>query len=338
MTSTIFLGTGHYVPEKVVTNDELAPLINSSDEWIVQRTGIKERHYVDWENNPMSTSDLAAKATLAALESANLTPADIDLIIYATLSCDHAFPGDGVYLQVKAGFPVGTPCLDIRTQCTGFLYGLSIADAMIKSGTYKKVLLACSEVQSSGLDFSEEGRDVTPLFGDGAAAVILGAAEDSDGRGVLTTTLGADGNLADVLCVKYPGSMYNPRFSQDMFKEGDRGRYPQMNGRLVFKEAVTRLPVVINETLQKASLTIDDVTLFIPHQANIRINEAVAQRLAIAPEKVVHNISRYGNTTAASIPLALDETVRAGKIKAGDVVLFAGLGAGLTWGASVVRW
>ena len=209
---------------------------------------------------------------------------------------------------------------------------------MIKTGQYKHVLLVGAEVQSSGLDFSEAGRDVTALFGDGAAAAILGANESDDGRGILATTLGADGKGADALCIKYPGSIYNPRFSQDMFKEGDRGRYPYMNGRQVFIQAVTILPEVIKATLAKAGLTLDDVTLMIPHQANIRINESVAERLGIAPEKVIHNIQHYGNTTAASIPLALDETARAGLIHRGDIIVFAGFGAGFTWGASVVKW
>ncbi|MCG5052998.1 MAG: ketoacyl-ACP synthase III [Myxococcales bacterium] len=335
MTRTIFLGTGHAVPDKVVTNDELAQVMTTSDEWIRQRTGIEERRHVDFARAPMGASDLGAQAGRAALANAGVSPDDVDLIIYATLSPDRAFPGDGVLVQAKLNIPAGVPALDIRNQCSGFLYGLSIADAFIRIGTYRRVLLIGSEVHSTGLDFSDRGRDVSVIFGDGAAAVVLGPTEDP-ARGVLSVHLHADGRFADELCCNYPSSATMPRIDTAHLHDG--AQFPHMNGRNVFKHASVRMPEVIEEALAANQLTPSDIDLLIPHQANLRISEMVQQRMGLPGSKVWNNIQRYGNTTAASIPLALDEARAAGRCQPGDLVCFAAFGAGFTWGAALVRW
>lgn len=335
MSRTVFLGTGHYVPEKVVKNAELAALMDTSDDWIQQRTGIQERRYVDFDKEPMGASDLGARAATAALADAGVSKDEIDLIIYATLSPDRVFPGDGVLVQAKCDIPAGVPCLDIRNQCSGFLYGLSIADAFIKNGTYKKVLLVGAEVHSTGLDFTTRGRDVAVIFGDGAAAVVLGATDDPN-RGLLGVTIHADGRHADVLHCSYPSSAQMPRVAADKLEEG--AQFPVMNGRNVFKHAIVRMPETLSALLAQHSLSAKDIDLFVPHQANLRISEFVQAKLELPAEKVWNNIQKYGNTTAASIPLALDEAVHAGKVKQGDLVAFAAFGAGFTWGAALVRW
>jgi 3-oxoacyl-[acyl-carrier-protein] synthase-3 len=335
MPRTVFLGTGHYVPSKLVTNDDLAKIMDTSDEWIQQRTGIKTRYYVDWEKEPMGASDLGARAAKAALDNAGVSKDEIDLIIYASLSPDKQFPGDGVLVQAKLDIPAGVPAIDLRNQCSGFLYSLSVADAFIKAGTYKKVLLVGSEVHSSGLDFSDRGRDVAVIFGDGAAAAVLGASDD-DSRGVLSVHLHADGRYADELHVSYPTSRENPRVVPERLAAGDH--FPKMNGKNVFKHASVRMPEVIMEGLEKNGLKPTDIDLLIPHQANLRISEMVQKRLELPDSKVFNNIMKYGNTTAASIPLALDEAVKAGRIKKGDLVCFAAFGAGFTWASALVRW
>jgi len=332
---TVFLGTGHYVPEKVVTNDDLAKQMDTSDEWIQQRTGIQTRHHVDFATAPMGSSDLAVRAAAAALADAKVSKDDIDCIVYATLSPDRTFPGDGVLVQAKLDVPAGVPALDIRNQCSGFLYGLSVADAFIRAGVYRKILLIGSEVHSSGLDFSDRGRDVTVLFGDGAAAAVLGASDD-DSRGVLSVHLHADGRFADELHCSYPSSAEMPRVSATRLDEGRQ--FPAMSGKNVFKHASTRMPEVIMEALTKHGLTPRDLDLLIPHQANLRISEMVQKKLELADAQVFNNIQRYGNTTAASIPLALDEAVKAGRVKPGSLVCLAAFGAGFTWGSALIRW
>jgi len=335
MIRTQILGTGHFVPERVVTNDELARRMTTSDEWIQQRSGIRARHHVDFDHAPMGSSGLAVGAAKNALEAAGVSKDEIDLIIYATLSPDKVFPGDGVLLQAKLDIPAGVPALDVRNQCSGFLYGLATADAFIRAGSYRRILLVGSEVHSSGLDFSDAGRDLAVLFGDGAAAVVLGPTED-EGRGLLQIKLHADGRYAGELEAGYPSSAMNPRLAADRLADGIH--FPKMNGKNVFKHAVTRMPEAVLEVLGAEGLTPADLDLFIPHQANKRITEMVGRRLELPEDKVVSNIERYGNTTAASIPLALDESIRAGRVKRGDLVCMAAFGSGFTWAAALFRW
>jgi len=337
MPRTVILGTGHYLPERVVTNDELAKRMDTSDEWIQQRTGIRTRRMVDWDTAPMGSSDLAKLAAEKALADAGVSKDEIDLIVYATLSPDKVFPGDGVLVQAKLDVPAGVPALDVRNQCSGFLYGLGVADAFIRSGSYKRVLLIGSEVHSSGLDFTDAGRDVSVLFGDGAAAVVLGPGPDT-GKGVLSVHLHADGRYAEELQVAQPSSAAYPRLTAEKYANERDAFFPHMNGRNVFKHASTRMPEVVMEALDKNGVKPSDLALFIPHQANLRISEMVQRRLELRDDQVFNNIMHYGNTTAASIPLALDEARKAGRIKAGDLVCLAAFGSGFTWGAALIRF
>ena len=331
MLRTAILGVGHHVPSKVVTNDDLAKMFETSDEWIQQRTGIKERRYID--HVPCGPSDLAVPAVQMACERAKVDVSEIDAIIFATLSPDYTFPGSGVLLADKLGLP-GIPALDIRNQCSGFLYGLQVADAWIRCGMYKRVCLVGGEVHSTGLDFTNEGRDVAVLFGDGAAATILGPTEDAS-RCVIDVQVHSDGSGAKLLWIESPASCEMPRITHEMID--NRSVWPSMNGPKVFRWATSKMPEVAEQVLERNGVTIDDIALLVPHQANRRINEFVAQKLNIPPEKVVHNIEKYGNTTAASIPLALSEAIGEGRVKPGDLVLFAAFGAGFTWGAGLVR-
>lgn len=335
MTRTAFLGTGHYVPERVVTNDELATRMATSHDWILQRTGICERRHVDFDKAPMGASDLAMRAATKALAAAGVKAHEIDLIVYATLSPDQQFPGDAVFVQAKLGVPAGVPCLDIRNQCSGFLYGLSVADAFIRAGNYRRVLLIGAEVHSTGLNFSDAGRDVAVLFGDGAAAVVLGPTDDPE-RGVLGVDLHADGRFAQDLALKIPCSAKMPRISHEDLDAGLH--YPQMNGKNVFKHAVTRMPEAVLTMLGKHGKTPGDLALLITHQANLRISEMVQKRLELRDDQVFNNIMRYGNTTAASIPLALDEALAAGRLQHGQLLCLTAFGAGYTWGAALIRW
>ena len=331
MTRTAILGMGHYVPSKVVTNDDLAKMFDTSDEWIQQRTGIKERRYI--EKSGIGASDLALHATKMACENAGVDVSEIDAIIFATLSPDHNFPGSGCFLGDKLGLG-GVPALDVRNQCSGFLYGLQIADAWIRCGMYKRVLLVGAEVHSTALDFSDEGRDVTVIFGDGAACAILGPTDDED-RGIIDVEVHADGSGAKDLWLEAPASAYEPRLTHEMIDS--KAIYPQMNGRHVFRWATAKMPEVSLSVLKRNGVTVEDLDLVVPHQANKRINEFVSQKMSIPPEKVVHNIQKYGNTTAASIPLALSEAIQEGRAKKGDLVLMPAFGSGFTWGAALVR-
>jgi 3-oxoacyl-[acyl-carrier-protein] synthase-3 len=333
MKRTVIKGTGRYVPPRVVTNDDLTQWMDTSDEWILQRTGIEQRHWVP-EEGGVGSSDLALEAAHIALERAGWTPGDIDLIIFATLSPDIFFPGPGCLLQDKLGLD-STPALDIRQQCTGFLYGLATADAYIRSGLANRVLLACAEVHSTGLDISTAGRDVAVIFGDGAACVCVEGVDTDEDIGVMASALHAKGKFAESLMVEAATSKQNPRITEEMLREGRH--YPIMDGKTIFKEAVRSLPKVSYEVLEKAGLALEDVDLFIPHQANMRINQFFQQSLKLPEEKVFHNIQRYGNTTAASIPLALDEALEMEIIGDGSLIIFLGLGAGLTWGAVMCR-
>ncbi len=331
MVRTAILGVGHYVPEKVVTNDDLAKLFETSDEWIQQRTGIKERRFIS--ESGTGASDLAVPAVKMACERAGVAVSEIDAIIFATLSPDFDFPGSACFLQEKLGLP-GVAALDIRNQCSGFLYGLQIADAWIRTGMYKRVCLVGAEVHSTGLDFSNEGRDVAVLFGDGAGCVILGPTEE-EGRGLVDIEVHADGRGARELWLQAPSSANIPRLTAKMLEE--RRHFPTMNGKQVFRWAIEKMPEVTLSVLRRANLTVPDVDLFVPHQANKRINESVAKKLEFPDSKVVRNIEKYGNTTAASIPLALSEAWGDGRAKKGSTVLFAAFGAGFTWGAAVAK-
>jgi 3-oxoacyl-[acyl-carrier-protein] synthase-3 len=334
MIRSIIKGVGHYVPPRVVKNDDLAKMFNTSDEWIVQRTGIRERRYAE---DGVGAADLALEASRTALSRAGLEAKDVDAILFATLSPDVNFPGSACLLQTKLGCRQ-IAAMDIRNQCTGFLYGLQTADALIRTGAYRHVLLVGSEVHSTGLDFSDRGRDVTVLFGDGAGAVVLGPDEGEGGtadRGVLCTRVAADGSGAFDLCTVAPTSARMPRLTQKMLDEGLH--YPQMNGKVVFRWATEKMPEVASEVMKQVGVGPQDLTWFVPHQANLRINELVARRLGIPDERCWNNIVRYGNTTAATIPIGLSELWEQGKARPGDLVLMAAFGSGFTWGGAVVR-
>lgn len=324
-------GTGFYVPDRIVTNDDLAAVMDTSDEWIVERTGIRERR---WVEEGMSGSEMAVRASRMALEEAGLEAGAVDAIILGTLSPDHFFPGTGVFLQRDLGIP-GVPALDIRAQCSGFVYGLSVADAWIRAGQYGTVLLVGVEIQSTGIDATTRGRDIAVLFGDGAGAVVV-AATDEPGRGILSTHIHADGRHAETLWAEAASSKKHPRLSLDDIEAGRH--YPTMEGREVFKHAVARMPEAAEEALAANGLTVDDIDLLIPHQANLRISQMVQRRLGLPDEKVFNNIERYGNTTAATIPIALAEAVREGRIDRGDLLCLVAFGSGFTWGASLIRW
>lgn len=330
MKRSRILGTGRYLPEKVVTNTDLMKFMDTSDEWIQQRTGIKERRFAredEW------TSDLGVKAAQKALEKAGLEPKDIDFVIFATLSPDHYFPGCGVAVQDKLGLrTVGA--LDVRTQCTGFIYSLTVADQFIKTGMYKYILVIGAEVHSCGLDMSTDGRDVSVIFGDGAGAVVLGPSDDD--RGILTANLHSEGKFAKELWLEACGSAFRPFITKDLIDQ--KRHWPKMNGRLVFKNAIPRFIETITEAVSAVNMKVSDIDLLIPHQANLRINEMVAAQLEIPPEKVFNNIQKYGNTTAASIPIALDEALEEGRIKDGNIICLSAFGSGFTWGSVLMRW
>jgi 3-oxoacyl-[acyl-carrier-protein] synthase-3 len=333
MRKSIITGTGRYVPERLVTNEDLTHWMDTSDEWILQRTGIRQRYWVP-EEGGVGTSDLGLEASKLALERAHLRPEDIDLIIFATLSPDIFFPGSGCLLQHKLGLKT-TPALDIRQQCTGFLYGLTTADAYIRSGLADRILFVGAEVHSTGLNISTSGRDVSVIFGDGAGAVCLEAIESEENVGLLASDLHAQGEFAESLMVEGPASRNNPRIEEAMLKDGRC--YPVMDGKSIFKMAVRRLPEVTLSVLKKSGLSIEDIDLIIPHQANLRINQFYQQTMKVPPEKVYNNIQTYGNTTAASIPLAMDEALEKGIIDKSSTLLFLGLGSGVTWGACLYR-
>jgi len=328
------MGIGMSVPERVVTNHELATKMDTTHEWIVERTGIEERRWVV----PGETgAGLAAKASREAIDRAGIKAEDIDLIVYATLSPDVYFPGTGVFVQRELGIAhKGIPCLDIRQQCTGFIYGVSVADAYIRTGMYKHVLVIGSEIHSTGLDVSTAGRDVIVIFGDGAGAVVMGPATD-DKSMILSTHIHADGTDAEILWTEAPASRNHPRIDEAALAE--RKHYPTMKGKNVFKHAVMRMPQAIMEGMQANGIkSIAEVDMVIPHQANLRINQMVAQMIGLKPEQMHNNIQKYGNTTAATIPICFHEAIALGKVKPGDLVCFVAFGAGLTWGSVFLRY
>lgn len=328
-------GIGHYVPENVVTNNDLEKLMDTSDEWIQERTGIKERHWVR-EGSEDSTSTMGTKAARIAIENAGLTPDDIDFIIFATLSPDYYFPGPGVMVQEQLGIKeVGA--LDVRNQCSGFVYSLSVADQFIKSGMYQNVLVIGSELHSGGLDKTTRGRGVTVIFGDGAGAVVMQATE-KEGKGVLSTHLHSEGRHAKELALLGPNTAHWVDKLMEENDPEDLSYYPYMNGNFVFKHAVTRFGEVIQEALDANNHQIQDIDLLVPHQANLRISQFIQQRMGLGQDKVFNNIMKYGNTTAASIPIAMSEAWQEGRIKDGDLVCLAAFGSGFTWASALIRW
>lgn len=325
------LGVGAYVPPRVVTNHELATLMETSHEWIVERTGIEERR---WVSDGQTNAQMSTFACAQALERAKLEARDIDMIVYATLSPDYNFPGTGVFVQRALGLK-DIPCIDIRQQCTGFIYGLSIADSFIRSGQYKNVLVIGSEIHSSGLDVTTRGRDVAVLFGDGAGAAVVGRAVD-DQHMILSSHLHADGSEAEILWTEFPASCHNPRITVEAMDEAKH--FPRMVGKKVFKHAVTRMPQAIMEGMVANGVQLKDIDMVIPHQANLRINQMVAQMIGLPADKMHNNIQKYGNTTAASIPLCMSEAIELGKIQPGNLVCLVAFGAGLTWGSVFLRY
>jgi len=326
MFQTKIAGLGYYVPEKAVTNDDLAKVMDTSDTWIQERTGIKKRHYADKHKETSTT--LGAKAAKIAIERAGITPEDVDFIIFATLSPDYYFPGCGVLLQRELGITkTEIAALDITQQCSGFVYGLSVADQFIKTGMYKNILLVGAEMHSMGLDFSTRGRGVTVIFGDGAGAAILQPTQE-EGKGILTTKIHSDGTFAEKLAMLNPGS----HGGYHLDKQGvdyDFGYDKDIEYGEIF---------MTHDMINNAANYPHDLDMFIPHQANLRISQFVQKRLGLKDEQVWNNIQKYGNTTAASIPIALTEAWEAGKIKDGDLVCLAAFGSGFTWGSALIRW
>ncbi|RYY65272.1 MAG: ketoacyl-ACP synthase III [Chitinophagaceae bacterium] len=348
MPKTIIAGIGHYVPSNVVTNNDLLQYMETSDEWIQERTGIKERRYA--HRTEETTTTMGVEAAKIAIDRAGITNEDIDFIIFATISPDYYFPGCGVLLQ-RAMKMKEVGALDVRNQCSGFVYALSIADQFIKTGMYKNILLVCSEKHSFGLDFSTRGRNISVIFGDGAAALVLQPTEE-EGRGILSTHLHSDGESAEMLAMYNPGTHANHWLKDaadfeeapigDMFMSHamiDKAQnFPNMDGPAVFKKAVVKFPEVIMEALTKNGYQPSDLNLLVPHQANLRIAQFVQQKLQLKDEQVYNNIEKFGNTTAASIPIALSEAWELGKIKKGDLVCMAAFGSGFTWGSALMKW
>ncbi len=325
------LGTGICLPPRVVPNAEIAPLLEVDEAWIEQRTGIRERRFV---NEGIGASDLGVEAANQAIRGAGLTPKDIDFVVFATLTPDFCFPGSSCYLQARLEMGL-TPAMDVRNQCTGFLYGLTVADALVLAGQARRVLVVGAEVHSTGLDLGPRGRDLSALFGDGAGAVVIAPAHSPD-SGILGSVLHAQGEHADALMCVAPQSSRRPRIDHQMLDQGLH--FPVMDGRRVFRHAVQRLEESVKEVLHKTGYSIGDIACFVFHQANLRIVESVANRLNIPNERLFNNIERYGNTTAASIPIALHEAVVQDRIRRGDLVLLAAFGSGFTWGSILLRW
>ena len=335
MYNSKITGLGYFVPENVVTNDDLKQWMDTSDEWIQERTGIKERRWIDPATGE-TTSTMAAKAAKIAIERANLTKDDIDFIVFATLSPDMYFPGGGVRVQDMLDMPT-IGALDVRNQCSGFIYAISVADQFIKTGMYKNILVIGSENHSGGLDKSTRGRGVTVIFGDGAGAAVLSRSEES-GKGILSSHLYSEGKHARELMMDGP---HTARWVPQILKENDpddQSYYPYMNGKFVFKNAVTRFSEAIVDGLKANNLKSENIDILIPHQANLRISQFIQRKFQLPDNKVYNNIMKYGNTTAASVIIALTEAWELGKIKDNDLVILAAFGAGFTWGSVIIRW
>ncbi len=335
LPSTKIIGTGHAVPDRIVTNKDLETLMDTTDEWITQRTGIKQRHWIVEGESGVQLSRLAVER---AVESAGITYESIDAIMYATISPDHFVPGNGCFLQAELTRDKGMrniPAIDIRTQCSGFVYALSMADAYIRAGMYKTIIVVGAEVLSTALDKSSRGRDTAVIFADGAGAIAVTASDDAEGSRILSWDLHSDGANAEKLWVDSPGSIYHPR---NQASHLDSRVYPFMDGRETFRHATTRMPESVRAVLEQAGKTAADITLLIPHQANLRISESVQKSLGLRDDQVYNNIDRLGNTTAGTIPIALDECVRAGKLKRGDLLAITAFGSGFMWGSALIQW
>jgi 3-oxoacyl-[acyl-carrier-protein] synthase-3 len=328
-------GLGFYVPSNTVTNDDLSKIIDTNDEWIQERTGIQERRHII--NGEDTTTTMGVKAAKIAIERAGISNDEVDFVIFATLSPDYYFPGPGVLVQRDLGLKT-VGALDVRNQCSGFVYALSIADQYIKTGMYKNILVIGSEVQSTGLDMTTRGRGVSVIFGDGAGAAIVSREEDLT-KGILSTHLHSEGVHAEELIVKAPGM--GGRWVTDIIADNDpddESYFPYMNGQFVFKNAVVRFSEVINEGLEANNLKVSDIDMLIPHQANLRISQFIQKKFGLTDDQVFNNIQKYGNTTAASIPIALTEAWEQGKIKSGDTVVLAAFGSGFTWASAIIKW
>ncbi len=332
MYSSKIVGLGHYVPETVITNQYLSSLMDTNNEWIIERTGIQERRWIDPAKD--TVGNMSAKAARLALQRANLTEKDVDFIVFACITSDYYFPGSGVIMQRELGLE-GIGALEVKNACSGFIYALSVADQFIKTGMYKTVLVVGAEIQSTALDITTRGRNTAVIFGDGAGAAIL---QRSDKPGILSTHLHADGRFAEELYVKDPGSSRPHAERQPEQFLDTTGFKVVMNGNLVFKHAVVRFMEVINEALQANGMKKEDISLLVPHQANLRISQFIQQKLELPDEKVYNNIMRYGNTTAASIPIAMSEAWAEGKMKENDVICLAAFGSGFTWASALIRW
>ena len=336
MYNSKIIGLGHYVPANIVTNDDLSKIMDTTDEWIQERTGIKERRWVK-PGDGQSTFTMGLEAAKMAISNAGIDKEDLDLIVFATLSPDYYFPGPGV--QIQEALEINTvAALDIRAQCSGFVYSISVADQFIKTGMYKNILVIGSELQSHGIDKSTRGRSISVIFGDGAGAAVLSREEDIS-KGILSTHIHSEGKHALELATEAPGM--GTRWVTDIIKDNDAedlSYRPYMNGQFVFKHAVKRFSEVITEGLQKNNLEVSDIDMLIPHQANLRISQFIQKRFALSDDQVYNNIQKYGNTTAASIPIALSEAHEQGKIKEGHTVVLAAFGSGFTWGSVIIKW
>lgn len=332
MKNSLIAGAGHYLPERIVTNEELSTLMDTSDAWIVERTGIKKRRW--FTPGKETVSSMAKEASEMAIRNAGMKTTEIDFIIFATVTPDYFIPGNGVLLQRELGLQ-GIGALDVRNACSGFVYALSIADQFIKTGMYKTILVVGAEIQSSALDKSDEGRSSAVIFADGAGAVVL-QASDEPNRGILSTHLHADGDFAEELYVKDPGSSREVRISQELIDSGSFNL--KMNGNTVFKHAVVRFDEVIREALAANDLGPEDLDLLIPHQANLRISQFIQSKLGLAEEQVFNNIMYYGNTTAATIPVAISEALEQKRICENDLICLAAFGSGFTWASALIRW
>lgn len=336
MYNSKITGLGYYVPDNIVTNDDLSKIMDTDDAWIQERTGIKERRHVV-KGSDDTTTTMGVKAAKIAIERAGITKDDIDFIVFATLSPDYYFPGPGVLVQRDLGIKT-VGALDVRNQCSGFVYGISVADQYIKSGMYKNILVIGSELHSHGLDMTTRGRGVSVIFGDGAGAAVLSREEDTT-KGILSTHLHSEGQHAEELSLIAPGM--GKRWVTDIIADNDpndESYFPYMNGQFVFKNAVVRFSEVIMEGLAKNSLEPKNIDLLVPHQANLRISQFVQNKFGLSDDKVFNNIMSYGNTTAASIPIALTEAWESGKVNSGDLVVLAAFGSGFTWGSAIIRW
>jgi len=336
MYNSKIIGLGHYVPDNIVTNDDLSKVMDTNDQWIQERTGIKERRWVQ-EGDGQSTFTMGLEAAKKAISNSGINKEDLDLIVFATLSPDYYFPGPGV--QVQEALEINTvAALDIRAQCSGFVYSISVADQFIKTGMYKNVLVIGSELQSRGIDKSTRGRSISVIFGDGAGAAVLTREEDPS-KGILSTHIHSEGKHALELATEAPGM--GTRWVTDIIKDNnpeDFSYRPYMNGQFVFKHAVRRFSEVINEGLQKNNLEVSDIDMLIPHQANLRISQFIQKKFGLSYDQVYNNIQKYGNTTAASIPITLSDAHQQGRVKEGDTVVLADFGSGFTWGSVIIKW